>query len=224
MRLVKVPAMSLEPGMFIAELDRPWLETPFALQGFVVRDTSEIIHVSNYVDHVYVDAEYKGRPLALALVAAPTAPNPKDRLELSEEFQRTRVSFETAADTLDRVFDSLRNGLRGDISAVQEAVNPLIEGVFRNQEAVAALLRLKESGDYRYHHGISMAVWAAIIGRHLGLHRDELEKLAVGCAMCDVGMTQLPPELLDQAENLTEQQLRIVHAHPIMGAEMVAKS
>jgi HD-GYP domain-containing protein (c-di-GMP phosphodiesterase class II) len=224
MRLVKVPAMSLEPGMFIAELDRPWLETPFALQGFVVRDTSEILHVSNYVDHVYVDAEYKGRPLALSLAVAPTAPNPKDRLELSEEFQRTRVSFETAADTLDRVFDSLRNGLRGDISAVQEAINPLIEGVFRNQEAVAALLRLKESGDYRYHHGISMAVWAAIVGRHLGLHRDELEKLAVGCAMCDVGMTQLPPELLDQAENLTEQQLRIVRAHPIMGADMVSQS
>jgi HD-GYP domain-containing protein (c-di-GMP phosphodiesterase class II) len=224
MRLVKVPAMSLEPGMFIAELDRPWLETPFALQGFVVRDTSEILYVSDYVEHVYVDAEYKGRPLALVLATAPTAPNPKDRLELSEEFQRTRVSFETAADTLDRVFDSLRNGLQGDISAVQEAVNPLIEGVFRNQEAVAALLRLKESGDYRYHHGISMAVWAAIIGRHLGLHRDELEKLAVGCAMCDVGMTQLPPELLGQAENLTEQQLRIVRAHPIMGAEMVAKS
>jgi HD-GYP domain-containing protein (c-di-GMP phosphodiesterase class II) len=224
MRLVKVPAMSLEPGMFIAELDRPWLETPFALQGFVVRDTSEILHVSNYVDHVYVDAEYKGRPLALSLSVAPTAPNPKDRLELSEEFQRTRVSFETAADTLDRVFDSLRKGLKGDISAVQEAINPLIEGVFRNQEAVAALLRLKESGDYRYHHGISMAVWAAIVGRHLGLHRDELEKLAVGCAMCDVGMTQLPPELLDQAENLTEQQLGIVRAHPIMGAEMVAQS
>jgi HD-GYP domain-containing protein (c-di-GMP phosphodiesterase class II) len=216
--------MSLEPGMFVAELDRPWLETPFALQGFVVRDTSEILYVSKHVDHVYVDAEYKGRPLKLALATAPTAPNPKDRLELSEEFQRTRVSFDTAADTLDKVFETLRNGHQGDISAVQEAINPLIEGVFRNQEAVAALLRLKESGDYRYHHGISMAVWAAIVGRHLGLHRDELEKLAVGCAMCDVGMTQLPPELLDQTENLTEQQLKIVRAHPIMGAEMVAKS
>ena len=224
MRLVKVPAMSLEPGMFIAELDRPWLETPFALQGFIVRDTSEILYVSDYVDHVYVDAEYRGRPTSLALATAPTAPDPRARLELDEEFQRTRVSFECAADTLDKVFDSLRSGSQTDISTVQEAVNPLIEGVFRNQEAVAALLRLKESGEYRYHHGVSMAVWAAILGRHLGLHRDELEKLAVGCAMCDVGMTQLPPELLDQAENLSEQQLKIVRAHPTMGAELVSKS
>jgi HD-GYP domain-containing protein (c-di-GMP phosphodiesterase class II) len=216
--------MSLEPGMFIAELDRPWLETPFALQGFVVRDTSEILYVSNYVDHVYVDAEYKGRPLSLKLATAPTAADPRKRLELDEEFRRTRVSFENAADTLDKVFDSIRSGHQGDIEAVQHAINPLIEGVFRNQEAVAALLRLKESGEYRYNHGVSMAVWAAILGRHIGLHITELEKLATGCAMCDVGMTQLPTELLGQAENLTEEQRRVIMAHPKMGAELVAKS
>jgi len=223
-RLVRVPAMNLEPGMFVAELDRPWLETPFALQGFVVHDTSEIVYVSNYVDHVYVDAEYSGRPQSLCLAVAPTAPDPRKRLELDEEFQRARISFDSAADTLDKVFDSLRNGHKGDLQAVQKAVNPLIEGVFRNQEAVGALLRLKDSGEYRYHHGVSMAVWAAILGRHIGLHRDELEKLAVGCAMCDVGMTQLPPELLDQAENLTEQQRNIIQAHPIMGAQLVSES
>jgi HD-GYP domain-containing protein (c-di-GMP phosphodiesterase class II) len=96
--------------------------------------------------------------------------------------------------------------------------------VTRNQEAVAALLRLKESGSYRYHHGVSMAVWAAILGRHIGLQHDELEKLSIGCAMCDVGMTQLPPELLDQTDNLTDEQHAVVRAHPTIGAQMVAES
>jgi HD-GYP domain-containing protein (c-di-GMP phosphodiesterase class II) len=223
-RLVKLPAMNLEPGMFVAELDRPWLETPFALQGFVVQNSDEILYVSNYVDHVYVDAEYTGVRQSLKLAVAAMESTPKQRLALREEFNRTKVSFETAADTLDRIFETLRSGGQHDISAVQAAVNPLIEGVFRNQDAVAALLRLKESGEYRYHHGVSMAVWSAILGRHIGLHRHELEKLAVGCAMCDVGMTQLPPELLDQAENLTDAQRRIIRAHPKMGAELVAKS
>ena len=224
MRLVKVSAMSLEPGMFVAELDRPWLDTPFALQGFVVRDPDEVIYVSNYVDHVYVDAEYKGRPTFLSLAIEPTAGDIQNRLKLREDFQQARVCFESAADTLDKVFDSLRAGRQGDMGAVREAVNPLIEGVFRNQEAVAALLRLKESGDYRYHHGVSMAIWAAILGRHIGLHRDELEKLAIGCAMCDVGMTQLPSELLGQAENLSEEQRKVIKAHPTIGAQMVSES
>ena len=224
MRLVKLPAMNLEPGMFVAELDRPWLETPFAIQGFVVRDSEEVLYVSNYVDHVYVDAEYTGVKQSLKLAVAAMKTTPKERLSLREEFKRTKVSFDSAAETLDRIFESLRGGSQNDISAVQTAINPLIEGVFRNQDAVAALLRLKESGEYRYHHGVSMAVWAAIVGRHIGLNRHELEKLAVGCAMCDIGMTQLPPELLDQAENLTKEQLRIIRAHPTMGSELVCRS
>jgi HD-GYP domain-containing protein (c-di-GMP phosphodiesterase class II) len=223
-RLVKLPAMNLEPGMFVAELDRPWLETPFAVQGFVVRDSDEILYVSNYVDHVYVDAEYTGVRQSLKLAVAAMKTTPRERLSLRDEFKRTKVSFDSAAETLDKIFESLRSGGQNDISAVQTAINPLIEGVFRNQDAVAALLRLKESGEYRYHHGVSMAVWAAIVGRHIGLNRHELEKLAVGCAMCDIGMTQLPPELLDQADNLSQEQLRIIRAHPTMGSELVCRS
>jgi HD-GYP domain-containing protein (c-di-GMP phosphodiesterase class II) len=223
-RLVKLPAINLEPGMFIAELDRPWLETPFAIQGFVVQDSDEILYVSNYVDHVYVDAEYTGVRQSLKLQVAAMDSTPRERLALRDEFKRTRVSFETASETLNSIFHSLRNGTQSDITEVQTAINPLIEGVFRNQEAVAALLRLKESGEYRYHHGVSMAVWAAILGRHIGLRKSELVTLAVGCAMCDIGMTQLPPELLDHAGNLTDAQRRIIRAHPKMGAELVSKS
>jgi HD-GYP domain-containing protein (c-di-GMP phosphodiesterase class II) len=224
MRLVKVAAMNLQPGMFVAELDRPWLETPFSLQGFVVRDSSEVLYISDYVDHVFVDAEYRSSRRFVALDAAPTERKPGQMLQLKADFQQARVSFESASETLDKVFDSLRTGRNTDIKEVRDAINPLIEGVFRNQEAVAALLRLKESGQYRYHHSISMALWATILGRHLGLHRDELEKLAVGCAMCDVGMTELSPELLDNPSNLTEQQRRIVRAHTTMGAQLVSAS
>lgn len=224
MRLVKVPAMNLQPGMFVAELDRPWLETPFAIQGFVIQNSTEILYVSKYVDHVFVDAEFKGRPAFLNLALEPTANQPGKRLELKEELQRARVSFDNAAQTLDKVYDSLRSGHAGDIQAVQDSINPLIESVFQNQEAVAALLRLRESDDYRYQHGISMAVWAAILGKQIGLHRDELVTLTLGCAMCDVGMTQLPPELLGQPDMLSAQQRRIIRAHPKMGAELVSRS
>ncbi|NQX88816.1 MAG: HD-GYP domain-containing protein [Halioglobus sp.] len=224
MRLIKLPAMHLEPGMFVAELDRPWLETPFAVQGFVVQDADEVLYVSNYVDHVYVDAEYTGQEQSLRLAVAAMESKKSNKLTLKEEFARTKVSFESAAETLDRVFDSLRIGNSEDIDTIQAAINPLIEGVFRNQDAVAALLRLKESGEYRYQHSVSMAIWSTILGRHIGLQRRELEKLAVGCAMCDIGMTQLPRELLDQAENLSEKQMRIVKAHPTMGSDLASNS
>ena len=32
----KVPVTELQFGMYIAELDRPWTDTPFTFQGFVL--------------------------------------------------------------------------------------------------------------------------------------------------------------------------------------------
>lgn len=142
MRLVKIAAMDLEPGMFVAELDRPWLETPFSLQGFVVRDSSEILYIAKYVEYVFVDAEYSGRPAFLTLDLSPTSGAERKPLEFKSDLKQARVSFDSAAGTLDKVYEALRSGQKGDVKEVQESIAPLIEGVFRNHEAMAALLRL----------------------------------------------------------------------------------
>lgn len=223
MQLIEVPAMKLRPGMFVAELDRPWLETPFALQGFIVRNDEEIVYVSRFVDHVYVDIDYKGSDLFL-----PCRPEEPDEetagLEIKADFEQAKSSFESAATTLDRVFNSIDQKDQSELEAVREAVVPLIGGVFKNKHAMAALVRLKESGEYRYNHGIGMAIWSAILGRHLGLAKDDLEKLVTGCAMCDLGMSRLPQELLTQAEDLDHKQLAIVRGHPQIGIELLKEA
>ncbi len=52
--LVKVRASELQIGMFVAELDRPWLETPFLVQGFEIRHRSQVTTIGHYCDHVFV--------------------------------------------------------------------------------------------------------------------------------------------------------------------------
>ncbi|MEH6358614.1 MAG: HD-GYP domain-containing protein [Pseudomonadales bacterium] len=226
MRLVEVSASKLQPGMFIAELDRPWLETPFALQGFVVHDHDEVMYISMYVDSVYVDIDYKGSRVFLPRNKRPSnVSHPASNgLKLKTDFEQAKLSFESASQSLDRVFESISNGRHTDINVIKKSVQPLLDGVFKNKDAVAALVRLKEASDYRYNHGISMAVWGAILGRHIGLQRDELEKLVVGCAMSDVGMTTLPDELIKQSNTLTTQQREAILDHPIVGSQMINSS
>ncbi len=220
MRLLKIQAENLRPGMFVAELDRPWLDTPFTLQGFVVRDDEDVLYIGRYVDYVYVDADYSSETLLLP-ENAEQKETVKKRLSIKTDFEQAKTSFNSASESLDRVFNSLNSGEQTDIQVVRESVQPLIDGVFKNKEAMAALVRLKESSDYRYQHGISMAVWGAILGRHIGLPIDELEKLVVGCAMCDVGMTRLPEEIFKQQTELTDYQRQMVELHTRLGAQMV---
>jgi hypothetical protein len=37
--LREIEVANLTVGMYVAELDRPWLDTPFPLQGFYVRQS-----------------------------------------------------------------------------------------------------------------------------------------------------------------------------------------
>lgn len=50
-----VAARDLSIGMFVAELDRPWLESPFLLQGFLIEDATILEQVRRECRFVYVD-------------------------------------------------------------------------------------------------------------------------------------------------------------------------
>jgi HD-GYP domain-containing protein (c-di-GMP phosphodiesterase class II) len=50
-----IPTGELKLGMFVAELDRPWLETPFLLQGFRISDSDQIALLQRYCRHVRID-------------------------------------------------------------------------------------------------------------------------------------------------------------------------
>ena len=47
----------LRIGMFVSQLDRPWIETPFLFQGFCIRSKNEIDELQQYCDFVEIDFE-----------------------------------------------------------------------------------------------------------------------------------------------------------------------
>ena len=51
----KVDAARLQTGMFVAELDRPWLDTPFLFQGFLIETEEEITELRSCCQYVLVD-------------------------------------------------------------------------------------------------------------------------------------------------------------------------
>ena len=54
---IKVHTMNVQKGMFVSQLDRSWLETPFLFQGFEIREDSEIGLLQKFCKHVYVNVE-----------------------------------------------------------------------------------------------------------------------------------------------------------------------
>jgi len=65
----KINTANLERGMYVAQLDRPWLETPFLFQGFEVREDSELKLLRQFCKHVYIDVGRSSLPREKVLKA-----------------------------------------------------------------------------------------------------------------------------------------------------------
>lgn len=53
----RIDVDGLRIGMYVSQLDRPWLETPFLFQGFFIRNESEIEEIRRYCDYIEIDIE-----------------------------------------------------------------------------------------------------------------------------------------------------------------------
>ncbi|MEM9620470.1 MAG: HD domain-containing phosphohydrolase [Pseudomonadota bacterium] len=210
--LIEVPVLSLQPGMYVAELDRPWLDSPFATQGFVVKDDEEIEFISQHCSHVYIDPRNTVRVNVLTEKRfKPRAA--RKRLDIRRDFARSKVDFESASEAMARVFDQIQVNRRLDITSVKKAINPLIDSVFRNPEAVAALTRMKDTHEYFFNHSLSVAVWSAVLGRHLGFEKSDLIDLATGAAVMDVGMSELGDNILQNTGVLSAAEVKEIQNH-----------
>lgn len=222
--LIEVPVINLTPGMYVAELDKPWLETPFATQGFVVNNHDDIEYIAKHCSHVYVDTRRTVRVSGLnekRFKPRSGHPGKPPGVGIKQEFSRAKVDFESASVAMEQVFARIQSNRRVNVGAVKQAITPLIDSVLRNNEAMAALARLKLKGDYLFQHSLSTAVWAAVLGRNLGLEKSELMDLALGVSLMDVGMCQLPTELLEKAGKLDEADLTEIRNHVKYGVKLL---
>jgi len=74
--LMRMPVAHLKLGMFVADLDRPWSETPFLLEGLLLEDEREIALITELCREVRVDLSRSvcaDMPPPQAAQAAPSA-------------------------------------------------------------------------------------------------------------------------------------------------------
>lgn len=223
--LLEVPVSSLAPGMYVAGLDRPWLDSPFAVQGFFVHSQEDVDYVAQHCAYVYVDprrVSHKPPPAHPARRAR--TPAPESTSSIKNELRRAEADLSSASETMERVFRQIRTGAHLDVAVVRSAIRPLIKSVLRNSEAAAILIRLKKKGDYLYGHSLAVSVWSAILGKHMGLARPQLERLALGAALLDVGMTRVDDKLAVSPEPLDDAGRAEVRKHVAAGIKLLKQS
>ncbi len=232
---VKVAVNELTVGMYISGLDRPWTQTPFPLQGFYVRDLDEIRELKVHCNHVYIDVVKGASPVKSNLKKL-SAKTPQERRQQGRADRRAKVTdvaplkvrrdMYAVAQPLEEEIGrakQLHQQVYSAVSSVMEQVesshnnipivetkrvaSSMVDSVLRSPDAFSWLSRVREKDEYTYSHSVRSAVWAILFGRHIGMPKNELDILAMGVLLKDIGKTRLPEHLIYKPElNKTEQE------------------
>ncbi len=233
MAVKKISTSEVEIGMFISRLDRPWRETPFMFQGFPVREQAEIDQLNTLCRHVYImvpDEEIVLSSQHSMLPAKSDIGDIVDRKKYQvtvparDEVRTVRESHDDIVGLLTEMDNILQRDNVLKLPIIEKSVDVMIESIERNPDAYIWLTRIKKFDSYIYRDSLSASVWATTLGRELGLEREQLNALAIGAMLMDIGKTALPAELLNREGRLSDDEWTLMKSHVEHGVRILSES
>lgn len=239
--LIKTNVSNLVPGMFVSKLDRPWLETPFHLQGFPIRNRSDIDVIKEYCSFVYIDTikstpidnkdntVIKKAPAVLKneLVKAVNSVASKqyeNKVSFIDELPKANKTYYESENIVSQVMIELKKSGKLKVSDLKASVKPIVESVLNNRDAMTWLCTIKKKDDYLYRHSISSCIWALLLGRHLGFDENRLNLLGLGAMLLDIGKTKIPEDILNKTGKLNDEEEKLMRKHVTYGLQILDQS
>jgi HD-GYP domain-containing protein (c-di-GMP phosphodiesterase class II) len=120
-----------------------------------------------------------------------------EQLIFSTLANQTAVALENA-----RLYDELRGSFVQSVTALANAID--IRDTYTNT------------------HSQQIANWAAKTARQLGCTPEEINDIYLGGLLHDIGKIGIPDTILQKPAKLNEEEWKIVHTHPKLGAELIS--
>jgi len=187
--------------MYVSKLDRPWTETPFMFQGFVLKTEKQLEVFRKYCKKVYVDPAKEDLTEVGTTVRAPAIPIRgstvyKEVASVEAELPRAQTAYARSTTVVTELSRTVQVGNTIDSARTKEATAQITQSVVRNPDAMSLLARLQEKSREALSRAVEISVMMTVFGRFLQLPEDRLEILGMLGLLQDVGKLKLPAELL----------------------------
>lgn len=110
-----------------------------------------------------------------------------------------------------------------DIREFSPSLEKLLEEVVVNEDVQISLNDISVVDDYTFSHSVSTTVYGALLARKLNMKKEEVNRLATGLLLHDIGKTALDPAILFKDGKFTEEEFTYVKSHTTHGYEMLSK-
>ena len=226
-KTIKIHISELKIGMFVSKLDRPWLETPFLMQGFTIESLDDIDAVAEYSQYVWVDAvsEEWVPPEERATLKSPTKKiSYINKIDAKAEHAQALDTYREARRLTRTLLDDLRLGGVINTEQAKSTVKDCVHSILRNADALIWMSKIRSQDEYTAEHCLNVCILAIAFGRHLGMSEADLERLGLCGLLHDVGKMRVQSDVLNKPGSLNDKEMNMMRAHTIHGRNLLMAS
>ncbi|HUL04424.1 MAG TPA: HD domain-containing phosphohydrolase [Gemmatimonadales bacterium] len=115
------------------------------------------------------------------------------------------------------VINSIRMGRTANVKKVKRAVQAIVDQVLNNETSLVGLTTIRDYDEYTFTHSVNVCIFSVALGRKLGFTKLQLYDLGIAALFHDVGKSRVPVEVLNKQGGLSDEEWRIMTAHPWLG-------
>lgn len=234
---VKVDSDRLRLGMYVAELDRPWIGTPFLFQGFLIEEPDELAQLREVSRFVFVDDLRSSQQAEVqeAIRSVMGGLRSGRVKKLSVEFEewkgadKLRATLSKLNQTVDRsrermgkVLEDVRLGRSLQAEETRAVVSDLVDSVQRNPQTAQWMMLMRTQNEQIASHCMNVSVLATSFARYLGWGESMLNIVGEGGMLHDAGMSRVPKWILEKPGPLSRVEFELVKKHSAYAAKLMA--
>ena len=225
----QITVEELLPGMYVAELDRPWLGTPFLFQGFPITSANQVDELKQHCKTVFIDLErdtsddpHDGHGLSEAAVMGSVVY--AEITPVEQELAVAREAYSAFEACIESAFEELRVGGELDLAPLKEPVRSMTRSIERNPDAMMLLFRIRQKSSHEFDRAADTLIHMTAFGRFLQFPGERLLLLGLAGMLLNVGKVRLPDTILQKQGPLTAEEYALARTHVRHSVELIRAS
>lgn len=217
--MIKLGLDEIKPGMLLARS--------------IVSESGELLLSAGNVINDRVLVKMREIELTAAWIAEEGTENVIPEENVSEQLAlQSQFIVKENADILKRVAQiktltntNISNALADssrfkNIIAVDEMkriIKQILDDLLSKEPVAVNFASIRTKSGYLYQHALDVAITAIILANKLKYTNREIEELALGCLLMDLGKVVFPETLLNKPGQMSEEEQHLYREHPTLG-------
>ncbi len=218
----------LQPGMYVVAVHKQKGKVEIKTQGWA-RTAAVIAQLKQKgVLELVVDlSKSLDQPQAEVIPAFEPAPAASDRsrekVSFEQELDQANLLYQQAKGLQKKAFADIQAGRELNLQQFQDCATGFIDSVFRNQDALLCISRIREKDAYLLEHSVNVSILMTIFAKQMKFDEELIQQLATGALLHDIGKTLIPDSILNKPGKLTAEEFTEMRRHVVYSKEILDK-